>query len=60
GGRDWEIRADIQSVACLVYAIIHSFNFLFDPHGRRLAQRKKNEDNHMAQIIELLGDLSVD
>ncbi|KAJ7071511.1 kinase-like domain-containing protein [Mycena amicta] len=56
GRKDWGPRADIWSVACLVFELLTA-EFLFDPQGQ--AEFTKDDD-HMAQIIELLGDFALD
>ncbi|CAK5280084.1 unnamed protein product [Mycena citricolor] len=57
GRSDWDARADIWSVACLVFELLTA-EFLFDPQSQSNAFTK--DDDHMAQIIELLGDLPMD
>ncbi|KAG6869154.1 hypothetical protein C0993_012253 [Termitomyces sp. T159_Od127] len=57
GKRDWDARADIWSVACVVFELLTS-EFLFDPHGQ--GERFTKDDDHMAQIIELLGDFPLE
>ncbi|KAG6829279.1 hypothetical protein H0H92_005032 [Tricholoma furcatifolium] len=57
GRRDWDGRADIWSVACVIFELLTS-EFLFDPHGQ--GERFTKDDDHMAQIIELLGDFALD
>ncbi|KAF9455511.1 kinase-like domain-containing protein [Collybia nuda] len=57
GKRDWDARADIWSVACVVFELLTA-EFLFDPHGQ--GELFTKDDDHMAQIIELLGDFSLD
>ncbi|KAG6889371.1 hypothetical protein C0995_001436 [Termitomyces sp. Mi166 len=57
GRRDWDARADIWSVACVVFELLTS-EFLFDPHGQ--GERFTKDDDHMAQIIELLGDFPLE
>ncbi|KAJ7275407.1 kinase-like domain-containing protein [Mycena haematopus] len=57
GRRDWGTRADIWSVACLVFELLTA-EFLFDPQGQ--GDLFSKDDDHMAQIIELLGDFSLD
>nr|GAT49705.1 CMGC/SRPK protein kinase [Mycena chlorophos] len=57
GRRDWGCRADIWSVACVVFELLTA-EFLFDPQGQPELFTK--DDDHMAQIIELLGDFPLD
>ncbi|KAJ6604281.1 kinase-like domain-containing protein [Mycena vulgaris] len=57
GRKDWGARADIWSVACLVFELLTA-EFLFDPQGQGDLFTK--DDDHMAQIIELLGDFPLD
>jgi hypothetical protein len=75
GRRDWDARVDIWSVACVVrrcrlfliksshYFLIQVFElltaeYLFDPQGQ--GELFSKDDDHMAQIIELLGDFSLE
>jgi Protein kinase domain len=75
GRRDWDARVDIWSVACVVRRckvfliksshcfLIQVFElltaeYLFDPQGQ--GELFSKDDDHMAQIIELLGDFSLD
>ncbi|KAF7306620.1 CMGC/SRPK protein kinase [Mycena indigotica] len=57
GRKDWGTRADIWSVACLVFELLTA-EFLFDPQGQIDLFTK--DDDHMAQIIELLGDFPLE
>jgi serine/threonine-protein kinase SRPK3 len=57
GRRDWDCKVDIWSVACLVFELLTA-EYLFDPQGQGNLFTK--DDDHMAQIIELLGDFSSD
>ncbi|KAF9568521.1 kinase-like protein [Agrocybe pediades] len=57
GRRDWDARADIWSVACVVFELLTA-EYLFDPQGQ--GELFSKDDDHMAQIIELLGDFSLD
>ncbi|KZS96169.1 kinase-like protein [Sistotremastrum niveocremeum HHB9708] len=50
---DWDAKVDVWSVACLVFELLTS-EFLFDPQHRTGVFNKN--DDHMAMIIELLGD----
>ncbi len=76
GRRDWDSRADIWSVACVVSSSFHSAPVCVDPlnifiscsncslRSISLSHRPRRiigkDDDHMAQIIELLGDFPVD
>lgn len=53
GRTDWGATADIWSVACVVFELLTA-EYLFDPQGQGDLFGK--DDDHMAQIIELLGD----
>jgi len=57
GRRDWGTRADVWSVACVIFELL-SAEYLFDPHGQGGLFTK--DDDHMAQIIELMGDFPLD
>ncbi|KAF8078305.1 CMGC/SRPK protein kinase [Lyophyllum atratum] len=57
GKRDWDARADIWSVACVIFELLTA-EFLFDPHGQ--GELFTKDDDHMAQIIELLGDFPLE
>ncbi|KAG2155433.1 kinase-like protein [Suillus clintonianus] len=57
GRRDWGTRADVWSVACVIFELLTA-EYLFDPHGQ--GEMFTKDDDHMAQIIELLGDFPLD
>lgn len=57
GRKDWGTRADIWSVACVIFELLTA-EYLFDPQGQ--GQLFTKDDDHMAQIIELMGDFSLD
>ncbi|CAA7258752.1 unnamed protein product [Cyclocybe aegerita] len=57
GRRDWDTRADIWSVACVVFELLTA-EYLFDPQGQ--GELFTKDDDHMAQIIELLGDFPLE
>ncbi|KAF8168253.1 kinase-like domain-containing protein [Crassisporium funariophilum] len=57
GRRDWDARADIWSVACVIFELLTA-EYLFDPQGQ--GELFTKDDDHMAQIIELLGDFSLE
>jgi len=44
-------------VACVVFELLTA-EFLFDPHGQ--GELFTKDDDHMAQIIELMGDFSLE
>lgn len=57
GRKDWGTRVDVWSVACVVFELLTS-EYLFEPQGQ--GQLFTKDDDHMAQIIELLGDFPLD
>jgi len=57
GRRDWGTRADVWSVACVIFELLTA-EYLFDPHGQ--GELFAKDDDHMAQIIELMGDFPLD
>ncbi|KAJ7176823.1 kinase-like protein [Mycena filopes] len=61
GSTTWGTSADIWSVACLLFELLTGGDYLFDPapapKGAGGKPRYTKDDDHMAQIIELLGDL---
>lgn len=57
GRRDWGTRADVWSVACVIFELLTA-EYLFDPHGQ--GELFTKDDDHMAQIIELMGDFPLD
>jgi len=57
GRKDWGARADIWSVACVIFELLTA-DYLFDPQGQ--GQLFTKDDDHMAQIIELMGDFSLE
>ncbi|KAG9314559.1 kinase-like protein [Chiua virens] len=57
GRRDWGTRADVWSVACVVFELLTA-EYLFDPHGQ--GELFTKDDDHMAQIIELIGDFPLE
>lgn len=52
-GAPWGCSADIWSTGCLIFELITG-DFLFDPDE---GHSYSKEDDHIAQIIELLGEL---
>jgi len=57
GRKDWGTRADIWSVACVVFELLTG-EYLFDPQSQ--GQLFTKDDDHIAQIIELMGDFALD
>ena len=57
GRADWTHTADIWSVACVVFELLTA-EYLFDPQAQ--ANLFSKDDDHMALIIELLGDPDMD
>ena len=57
GRKDWGTRADIWSVACVIFELLTA-EYLFDPQSQ--GQLFTKDDDHMAQIIELMGDFALD
>ncbi|EEB88233.1 hypothetical protein MPER_14050, partial [Moniliophthora perniciosa FA553] len=57
GRKDWNTTADIWSVACVVFELLAG-EYLFDPQGQ--GELFTKDDDHMAQIIELLGDYALE
>lgn len=57
GRKDWDTRADIWSVACVIFELLTA-EYLFDPQGQ--GELFTKDDDHMAQIIELVGDFPLE
>ncbi|KAF5374868.1 hypothetical protein D9758_000051 [Tetrapyrgos nigripes] len=57
GRKDWDGKADIWSVACVIFELLCG-EYLFDPQGQ--GELFTKDDDHMAQIIELLGDFPLE
>lgn len=55
GRTDWTHTADMWSAACVIFELLTA-EYLFDPQAQGGVFGK--DDDHMAQIIELLGDFS--
>ena len=53
GRTDWGATADIWSVACVIFELLTA-EYLFDPQSQGDLFGK--DDDHVAQIIELLGE----
>ena len=52
-GTDYDTSADLWSLACMTFELITG-DFLFDP---RKGQNYSKTDDHLAQMIELLGPM---
>ncbi|OAD77997.1 hypothetical protein PHYBLDRAFT_23387, partial [Phycomyces blakesleeanus NRRL 1555(-)] len=52
-GAPWDAGADIWSLACLIFELLTG-NYLFDP---RKGSRFTRDDDHLAQMIELIGPM---
>jgi len=50
-GAPWGPPVDVWSVACIVFELL-TCEFLFEPHS---GPRYDKDDDHLAQILELLG-----
>ena len=57
GRSDWTHTADIWSIACVVFELLTA-EYLFDPQTQTNLFSK--DDDHMALIIELVGDFGMD
>lgn len=57
GRTDWGHTADMWSVACVIFELLTA-EYLFDPRSQGNVFGK--DDDHMAQIIELLGDFDTE
>ncbi|KAJ8084352.1 hypothetical protein PM082_003121 [Marasmius tenuissimus] len=57
GRKDWDATADVWSVACVIFELLAG-EYLFDPQGQ--GELFTKDDDHMAQIIELLGDYALE
>lgn len=57
GRSDWGYTADIWSLACVIFEMLTA-EYLFDPQSQGDLFGK--DDDHMAQIIELVGDFEGD
>ncbi|ESK87309.1 cmgc srpk protein kinase [Moniliophthora roreri MCA 2997] len=53
-GSKWGPTADIWSLACVLFELITGGDYLFDPAS---GQKYSKDDDHLAQIIELMGPL---
>ncbi|KAH8114263.1 kinase-like protein [Phellopilus nigrolimitatus] len=52
-GAKWGPSADVWSIACMIFELITGGDYLFDPAS---GSRYSKDDDHIAQIIELIGD----
>ncbi|CAG7852501.1 Protein kinase dsk1; AltName: Full=Dis1-suppressing protein kinase [Serendipita indica DSM 11827] len=52
-GAPWGTSADIWSAACLFFELLTGGDYLFDPAS---GSRYSKDDDHIAQIIELMGE----
>ncbi|KZT06277.1 kinase-like protein [Laetiporus sulphureus 93-53] len=57
GRTDWGPTADVWSAACMFFELLTA-EYLFDPQSQGGVFGK--DDDHMAQIIELLGDIDAE
>jgi serine/threonine-protein kinase SRPK3 len=53
-GAKWGPSADIWSVTCVIFELITGGDYLFDPAS---GSRYSKDDDHIAQIIELVGEI---
>ncbi|KAF9557569.1 kinase-like protein [Agrocybe pediades] len=53
-GAKWGPSSDLWSVACILFELITGGDYLFDPAS---GSRYSKDDDHIAQIIELLGEI---
>ncbi|PPR07639.1 hypothetical protein CVT24_006547 [Panaeolus cyanescens] len=53
-GAKWGPSSDLWSVACILFELITGGDYLFDPVS---GSRYSKDDDHIAQIIELLGEI---
>ncbi|THH26341.1 hypothetical protein EUX98_g7846 [Antrodiella citrinella] len=52
-GARWGPSADIWSVACVIFELLTGGDYLFDPAS---GSRYSKDDDHIAQIMELMGE----
>ncbi|KAJ3729689.1 kinase-like domain-containing protein [Lentinula raphanica] len=53
-GAKWGTSADMWSLACVLFELITGGDYLFDPAS---GSRYSKDDDHIAQIMELMGTL---
>ncbi|KAI0031640.1 kinase-like domain-containing protein [Vararia minispora EC-137] len=53
-GARWGPSADIWSVSCVLFELLAGGDYLFDPQA---GSRYTKDEDHIAQIIELMGEL---
>ncbi|KAH0584707.1 hypothetical protein H2248_010234 [Termitomyces sp. 'cryptogamus'] len=53
-GAKWGPSADVWSVACVIFELITGGDYLFDPAS---GSRYSKDDDHIAQIMELMGEI---
>ncbi|KAI8887251.1 kinase-like protein [Backusella circina FSU 941] len=53
-GAKWDAGADIWSLACMIFELLTG-SYLFDPQK---GSRFNRDDDHLAQIIELMGPMN--
>ncbi|KAG7087162.1 hypothetical protein E1B28_013143 [Marasmius oreades] len=53
-GSKWGPSVDVWSVACVIFELITGGDYLFDPAS---GSRYSKDDDHIAQIIELMGPI---
>ncbi|KAJ3813584.1 kinase-like domain-containing protein [Lentinula aff. lateritia] len=53
-GAKWGTSADMWSLSCLLFELITGGDYLFDPAS---GSRYSKDDDHIAQIMELMGTL---
>ncbi|CAO3620598.1 unnamed protein product [Cunninghamella blakesleeana] len=56
-GGKWDTSADIWSLACMIFELLTG-NYLFDPQRKK--KQFNRDDDHLAQMIELLGPMPKD
>ncbi|KAG8740161.1 serine/threonine protein kinase, CMGC group [Ceratobasidium sp. 414] len=52
-GAKWGTSADVWSAACVIFELLTGGDYLFDPQA---GTKYSKDDDHIAQIIELLGE----
>lgn len=57
GRSDWGYTADVWSAACVLFELLTA-EYLFDPQGQ--GELFTKDDDHIAQMIELVGDIPPD